>query len=108
MKPLRDYGYRQYLRYEGVCCACAKLVSYVMAPPQITIGCDPAHTQNNGMGSKGPDSSCAPLCRKHHREYDAGRKAFERKYQINMRQEAQWWWLQYRSWKKKTGLDPDP
>jgi hypothetical protein len=49
---------------------------------------DPAHTANNGMGSKGPDSSCAPLCRVHHREYDAGRAAFEEKYGLDMAKEA--------------------
>lgn len=50
---------------------------------------DPAHTQNNGMSSKGPDSSCAPLCRKHHREYDANREAFEEKYGIDMKAKAE-------------------
>jgi hypothetical protein len=37
------------------------------------------------MRSKGPDSSCVPLCRKHHDEYDAGRKAFEKKYGVSMK-----------------------
>jgi hypothetical protein len=45
---------------------------------------DPAHTENNGMGSKGRDSSCAPLCRKHHQEYDAGRAVFGEKYGVDM------------------------
>jgi hypothetical protein len=31
---------------------------------------DPAHTVNNGGASKGPDSSCVPLCRRHHDEMD--------------------------------------
>jgi hypothetical protein len=56
-----------------------------------------AHTQNNGMGSKGPDSSCAPLCRKHHREYDSGREAFEAKYGIDMKQLAADWHKEYLS-----------
>jgi hypothetical protein len=102
VKPLRDYGYRQWLRYEGVCCACAKLAS---RPRHELLGLsDGAHTQNNGMRSKGPDSSCVPLCRKHHREYDRGREAFEGKYALDMKQEAAWWWEQYISWKKKTGV----
>lgn len=52
---------------------------------------DTAHTQNNGTSSKGPDSSCAPLCRTHHREYDAGRKAFEKKYGVDMKAVAAAW-----------------
>ena len=32
---------------------------------------DPAHTaKTNGRSSKGPDSSCIPLCRHHHDEMD--------------------------------------
>ena len=53
---------------------------------------DPAHTQNNGGSSKGPDSSCAPLCRAHHMEYDNGREAFEEKYGIDMAREAAIHW----------------
>jgi len=47
-------------------------------------GCDPCHTVNNGMRSKGSDFSCVPLTREEHREYDAGREAFEQKYGIVM------------------------
>lgn len=39
-----------------------------------------AHTVNNGMSSKGPDSSCVPLCPTHHQEYDRNRAAFEIKH----------------------------
>jgi hypothetical protein len=56
---------------------------------------DPAHTANNGMSSKGPDSSCAPLCRRHHREYDAGRAAFEAAYAIDMAALAVQWWADW-------------
>lgn len=56
-----------------------------------------AHTKNNGMGSKGPDLSCAPLCPKHHREYDAGRKAFEKKYGVDMQAIAAELWKHYES-----------
>lgn len=88
--PLRDPGYRKYLA--------GKSCSALSDSPndEAFEGCDywwhgygfatdAAHTENNGMNSKGPDSSCAPLCRKHHREYDAGREAFEKKYRINMK-----------------------
>ena len=56
---------------------------------------DPSHTVNNGMSSKGPDSSCVPLCRKHHREYDAGRKAFEAKYAVDMKALAAEHWKRF-------------
>ncbi len=80
--PLRSPTYRAWLRLK-VC---------------VIVGCgfvsEPAHTVNNGMRSKGPDSSCVPLCRNHHREYDAGRKAFEAKYGIDMKTAASgFWWL---------------
>lgn len=56
---------------------------------------DPAHTENNGMSSKGPDSSCVPLCRSHHLEYDSGREAFESKYGIDMKAIAAAYWERY-------------
>ena len=87
--PLRDKGYRDWLRGRFICMADRngwRDCSGVM---------DPAHTENNGMGSKGPDSSCVPLCRTHHREYDAGRKAFEKKYKVNMKLIAAQKWAEY-------------
>lgn len=86
--PMRDPKYRTFVR--------TFLCSVFSASPNDepydrcdywnghTNLTDSAHTQNNGMRSKGPDSSCAPLCRKHHREYDAGREAFEEKYAVSM------------------------
>lgn len=101
--PLRDDGYRRFLRQHGRCVACG------IVDPRgnyHTMGkCDPAHTQNNGMRQKGPDDSCAPLCRIHHDEYDGhrklpngdvGRKAFERFYCVDMAEEAKAWWALYR------------
>jgi hypothetical protein len=80
--PLRDAAYRKYVKSEP-CAVCYRLPS------------DPAHTENNGMSSKGPDSSCAPLCRLHHREYDAGRVAFEAKYNVDMKAVARRHWERY-------------
>lgn len=84
--PMRDLAYRRWIR---------ELICIVYGPGRlwenlncVTAPTDAAHTENNGMSSKGPDSSCVPLCRVHHREYDAGREAFERKYNVNMRQIA--------------------
>ena len=77
--PLRCKPYREWLK-NRVCC-----VSFV-------FGCDPCHTENNGMSSKGPDSSCVPLVRSLHREYDAGREAFEAKYGIDMKKTTRDYW----------------
>ncbi len=80
--PMRDPKYRRWLRNElcvvGMACGSETCSSFIRQ-------FDAAHTQNNGMRSKGPDSSCAPLCRKHHAEYDAGRAAFENKYGVDMK-----------------------
>jgi len=84
--PLRDTQYRRYVKQF----AC--VVFEYSEGPEIPCApfafVDPAHTGNNGMSSKGSDSSCVPLCRKHHREYDANRAAFEMKYGLNMKRIA--------------------
>lgn len=75
----RDAGYKRWLR--GQECA----IYFFSLAGQCSGPMDPAHTaHNNGMSSKGSDSSCAPLCRKHHTEYDGGRVEFEKKYGIDM------------------------
>lgn len=51
-----------------------------------------SHTVNNGRSSKGPDSSCVPLCVKHHDELDGRTKmpygyvrgAFEALYGVDL------------------------
>lgn len=87
--PMRDKGYRDWLKYEY----CA--IGEAHGSEGCTGVTDPAHTENNGMGSKGPDSSCGPLCRRHHREYDAGRVAFEKKYRVSMKLIAAQNWARY-------------
>ena len=92
--PMRDPLYRKWIR---TACACA------LYDRDNHNGCaydgsatiDPAHTENNGMRSKGSDSSCVPLCRAHHREYDAGRAAFERKYSVDVKALAAEHWARY-------------
>ena len=91
--PLRDPEYRKWLKYEY----CA--IGEAYGSEGCTGVTDPAHTENNGMGSKGPDSSCIPLCRRHHREYDAGRAAFEKKYGLDMKAIAAQLWSQYQQGK---------
>jgi hypothetical protein len=97
--PLRDKIYRRWV--SGQFCAVSANYDWEKREPgDMCSGSgntpkDPAHTENNGMGSKGPDSSCAPLCRKHHREYDAGRAAFEQKYGVDMKAIAAQLWARY-------------
>jgi hypothetical protein len=106
--PLRCQPYKDWLKLEGKCRACQITCARLSKQPvtwslwyyraAFQAGhCDPAHTRNNGMRSKGPDSSCAPLCRgfespNHHDEYDAGRKAFVAKYGYDPEDEAAAHW----------------
>jgi len=61
-----------------------------------TAPSDPAHTaKTNGARSKGPDSSCIPLCRRHHDEMDGRlstkittKTAFAEKYDLDLAREA--------------------
>lgn len=98
--PLRSESYRAFIRHTGVCPAC-QVASMTLGGPEIPLKliagfqggfCDAAHTENGGMRMKGPDSSCVPLCRVHHREYDSGRTSFERKYALDMKRLASEWW----------------
>ncbi len=83
----RNHKYLRFLRELGTCDICHR-------SGKVTVGtCDPCHTENGGMRMKGPDRSCVPLCRTHHTEYDAGRTLFERKYDIDMKQESESWWF---------------
>ncbi len=84
--PMRDPEYRAWCRWQ-MCVVLVKAATFYGCCDQLSL-CDAAHTENNGMRSKGPDSSCVSLCRKHHVEYDRGRKAFEEKYEIDMRAAA--------------------
>ena len=83
--PMRDAKYRAFVRTQP----CAVAVLSKLRGGKRCFGLtQAAHTENNGMSSKGPDSSCAPLCCDHHAEYDAGRERFERRYLINMKNNA--------------------
>jgi hypothetical protein len=81
-KPYRDWCNRQW-------CAVSNTVPGVWLEwfGRYSI-IDAAHTQNNGMGSKGPDSSCVPLERALHIEYDRDRQAFEEKHKVDMKKIA--------------------
>jgi hypothetical protein len=71
--PARDWKYRAWIR---------TLPSIVSGKP----GCEACHTgSDGGMSMKASDSTVVPLTRAEHREYDADRRAFERKYGVSMR-----------------------
>jgi hypothetical protein len=83
---LRDQKYKDWLK-ERNCI----LKSFWSCEGPI----DPAHTVGNGRGSKGPDSSCVPLCRKHHDEMDGRlntqittKAKFAEKYEIDLAKES--------------------
>src|SRR6185369_1856910 len=92
--PLRDPGYRRWCSIQW-CVVCRILPEEKRESIHWPI--DPAHTENNGMRSKGRDSSCAPLCRAHHRQYDAGREAFEKTYGVDMKKLAAAHYARYQS-----------
>ena len=105
--PWRSPAFRAYVRIHP-CVACQKLcgncgAKCVGVGRCVGVPVDACHTENNGMSSKGPDSSCAPGCRKHHREFDAGRKAFEAKYGVDMKAVSV---ELFASWCAETGFDP--
>jgi hypothetical protein len=98
---LRDQPYKDWLKKcRCVVCSILKLVYRDRLCASGSMPIDPAHTVNNGMSSKGPDNSCVPLCRVHHREYDAGREAFEVKYGISMQRESAAHYLAFEVWKE--------
>lgn len=88
---MRDSMYRLFLRTQAPC-------AVPLCNPRVDMFqsiIDPAHTVNNGGSSKGPDSSCAPLCRRHHQEYDSGRLDFEATYGLDMKATAARWYAIY-------------
>lgn len=105
--PMRDPEYRAFLSIDGSCVACCMKLRVMGWRDPIRLPtelCDPCHTENGGMRMKGPDSSCAPLCRVHHDEYDGrrklpngevGRLAFEAYYGVDMKAVAKAWWDLY-------------
>jgi hypothetical protein len=97
-KPFREYVSR------FPCCICSMYRGEVVITMPLGFAVSQAaHVVNNGASSKGPDSTCVPLCCKglnHHAEFDSGKKAFERKYGVNMREVAA---MYFARWKQETG-----
>jgi len=86
--PMRDPKYRAWCR-EQHCVACISSMGGLSSDDAdlSVFGAviDPAHTERNGQSSKGPDSSCVPLCRFHHELYDNKRQQFYELYQLDMK-----------------------
>jgi hypothetical protein len=82
--PMRSEKYRRWVS-QHLCCVCFGCHPMSLEAESFSQAC---HTENNGGSSKGPDSSCVPLCVEHHVEYDAGRKALEKKHGVNMKEIA--------------------
>ena len=124
----RNPEYRRFLREEGQCVACVSLARLrcphhygpdereECAKAYSILPCDPAHTVIGGMRQKGRDSSAAPLCRRHHDEYDGkaplpnradgtprprNHVAFEEFYGVDMKAEAAVWWKAFTIWREQ-------
>ena len=71
-KPVRDPLYLRFIK-SLPCVACLK-----------TWSVDPCHTGPHGIGQKSCDLSCIPLCRRHHRDFDANPREFARIHNLNI------------------------
>lgn len=113
--PLRDPGYRAFLREEGKCVACAlHCIRHGYANgctscvPYSLGRCDPAHGPVNGMRSKGPDNEAVPMCREHHvYQTEIGWPKFEAMYGLSRAREAALWYAAYLIWKEHTNANPE-
>jgi hypothetical protein len=71
-KPVRDPLYLRFIK-SLPCVACL-----------TRWNVDPCHTGPHGIGQKSSDLSCIPLCRRHHREFDANPYGFEEHFKLNV------------------------
>ena len=99
---LRDRGYRDFLREEGKCLACIWVAKSRGGGDEeswrayANIPVTPGRIRScSGRSSKGPDSSCIPLCDHHHAEMDGRlstkittKAAFAAKYGLDLAKEA--------------------
>jgi hypothetical protein len=88
VKPGDNPKYRRWVITSRECVVCVKGGAIAVGHEWMRTIIDPCHTKNGGVALKGPDCTCAPLCRAHHLEYDAGRERFGKKYAIDMPAEA--------------------
>lgn len=97
----RSQDYMDWLKTQR-CVACRKMRRTPLEELTTCGAVDPCHTVNNGGSSKGPDSSCIPLGRKHHREMDGHlntrittKAAFASKYKLDLAAVALEHWNRY-------------
>lgn len=75
LMPLKDEAYKAFIR--SLPCMCCEIVSEKQATPT-----EAAHIgEVRGFGQKAPDSTCVPLCRRHHKggplaHHDLGKRFF--------------------------------
>ena len=98
----KDSGYVDWLHENCRCVACVAAETRGMRSDVYPFGrVEGAHTKNNGMASKGPDSSRAPLCVAHHSEqHTRGVKVFEEKYGLDLEHEAATHYATFLIWKE--------
>ena len=86
--PGEDPAYRRWLRENCKCVVCKKL-GVAQAFTQQFTKIEAAHSASGGMGTKAPDSTCAPLCMGHHQQsHSMGMPRFEARYGIDLKAEA--------------------
>lgn len=98
---VRDQSYMDWLKTQR-CVICAYSVGGIQFTAQITPS-EPAHTgKTNGMRSKSADTTCIPLCSRHHSEMDGRlstaittKTAFAEKYQLDLGKEANTYYVAY-------------
>ncbi len=71
-KPVRDPVYLRFIK-SLPCVACL-----------TRWNVDPCHTGPHGIGQKSCDLSCIPLCRRHHRKFDASPRQFAAEHRLNV------------------------
>ncbi len=86
----RNPAYLQFLREKGKCVACATKRA---RDRYIASACDPCHGPVSGLGAKGEDAGCVPMCRTHHDlQHSIGWPAFEERFGFEREREAAVWW----------------
>ena len=70
--PVRSEDYKRWIR-SWPCLVCA-------TRRQI----EASHTGPHGLGQKAADTSCVPLCKKHHAELHQGVQDFQERHQIEL------------------------
>jgi hypothetical protein len=80
-KRVQDKKYLEWIRWH----LCVADPDFICSGQII-----PHHINAGGMGTKCSDYETVPLCNEHHREiHDKGKKIFQAKYEIDLKEEAE-------------------